>query len=145
MAQSHEHYDAVIIGVGQAGNPLATALSQAGRRVAVIERRYVGGTCVNDGCTPTKTMIASGRVAYLARRAADYGVQTGPVGVDLAAVRRQQARRAFAEPRGPAGDDEDLACDIHVRSSRQRLSQPLSAPITRAVISSTVPVPLMRA
>ncbi len=83
-------FDAVIIGVGQAGNPLATALSRAGRRTAVIERRFVGGTCVNDGCTPTKTMIASGRVAYLARRAADYGVHTGPVTVDIGEVQRRK-------------------------------------------------------
>jgi pyruvate/2-oxoglutarate dehydrogenase complex dihydrolipoamide dehydrogenase (E3) component len=109
MAQSHEHYDAVIIGVGQAGNPLATALSQAGRRVAVIERRYVGGTCVNDGCTPTKTMIASGRVAYLARRAADYGVQTGPVGVDLAAVRRRQLELVKKSRGGIEGRLDKLA------------------------------------
>jgi pyruvate/2-oxoglutarate dehydrogenase complex dihydrolipoamide dehydrogenase (E3) component len=88
--QDQEQYDAIIIGVGQAGNPLATALSKAGRRTAVIERRYVGGTCVNDGCTPTKTMIASGRVAYLARRAQDYGVQTGDVTVNLAAVRQRK-------------------------------------------------------
>ena len=88
--QQPETFDAIIIGVGQAGNPLATALSRAGWRTAVIERRFVGGTCVNDGCTPTKTMIASGRVAYLARRAADYGVHTGPVAVDLGEVRRRK-------------------------------------------------------
>ena len=54
------------------------ALAGAGMRTALIERKHVGGTCINEGCTPTKTMVASGRVAYLARRAADYGVQTGP-------------------------------------------------------------------
>jgi pyruvate/2-oxoglutarate dehydrogenase complex dihydrolipoamide dehydrogenase (E3) component len=85
-----EQYDAAIIGVGQAGNPLATALSQAGWKTAVIERRFVGGTCVNDGCTPTKTMIASGRVAWLAQRSMEYGVHTGPVTADLAAVRRRK-------------------------------------------------------
>ena len=71
-------YDAVIIGSGQAGTPLSTALAGAGMHTALIERKHVGGTCMNEGCTPTKTMVASGRVAYLARRAADYGVQTGP-------------------------------------------------------------------
>ena len=90
MTQAHEQYDAIIIGVGQAGNPLATALSQAGWKTAVIERRFVGGTCVNDGCTPTKTMIASGRVAYLARRSADYGVHVDNVSVNLAEVRRRK-------------------------------------------------------
>ncbi len=85
MTNSHTH-DIIIIGVGQAGNPLASAFAAAGRRVAVLERNQVGGTCVNDGCTPTKTMLASARIAHLARRAADYGVQAGDVQVDLAAV-----------------------------------------------------------
>jgi len=79
-------YDAVIIGTGQSGKPLAIALAQAGWKIAVIEREHVGGTCINVGCTPTKTMVASGRVAYLARRASDYGVATGPVAVDMRRV-----------------------------------------------------------
>ncbi len=85
-----ETYDAVIIGVGQSGDPLARALAAAGKRVALIERDAVGGTCVNRGCTPTKTMIASARVAYLAKRGADFGVQTGPVSVDLTKVRQRK-------------------------------------------------------
>ncbi len=84
------NYDAVIIGVGQAGDPLARALAKAGKTVAIVERDVVGGTCVNRGCTPTKTMIASARVAYLARRGADFGVQTGPVSVDLTKVRQRK-------------------------------------------------------
>lgn len=88
--QTAKQYDAIIIGVGQAGNPLAFALAKAGWKTAVIEREHVGGTCVNEGCTPTKTMVASARVAYLARRGADYGVQTGPVNVDLEVVRRRK-------------------------------------------------------
>ncbi len=83
-------YDAVIIGTGQAGKPLARGLAAAGWKTAIIERLHVGGTCINVGCTPTKTMVASARVAYLARRAADYGVHVGPVSVDLAAVRRRK-------------------------------------------------------
>ena len=79
-------YDAVIIGTGQSGKPLAIALARAGWKVAVIEREHVGGTCINVGCTPTKTMVASGRVAHLARRAKDYGVDAGPVRVDLRRV-----------------------------------------------------------
>ncbi len=82
--------DVIVIGAGQAGGPLAGAFAKAGRRTALLERAHVGGTCINVGCTPTKTMVASGRVAYLARRAADYGVATGPVQVDLAAVRRRK-------------------------------------------------------
>ena len=72
-----DHYQAIVIGSGQAGTPLCTALADAGLRTALIERQHVGGTCVNEGCTPTKTMVASGRVAYLARRGADYGIRTG--------------------------------------------------------------------
>ena len=85
-----QHYDAVVIGSGQGGNPLAGALAGAGRKTAVIEREHVGGTCINEGCTPTKTMVASARVAYLDRRSADYGVQNGPVNVDMVAVRRRK-------------------------------------------------------
>jgi len=84
------HYDAIILGAGQAGGPLAGALARAGRRTALIERLHVGGTCINEGCTPTKTMVASARVAYLARRAADYGVRAGAVTVDMAAVRQRK-------------------------------------------------------
>ena len=83
-------YDAIVIGAGQAGVPLSTALAGAGRKTALIERAHVGGTCVNVGCTPTKTMVASARVAHLARRAADYGVHTGPVTVDLERVRQRK-------------------------------------------------------
>jgi pyruvate/2-oxoglutarate dehydrogenase complex dihydrolipoamide dehydrogenase (E3) component len=81
-----EALDAVIIGTGQAGKPLATALARAGWKTAIVEREHVGGTCINVGCTPTKTMIASARVAYLARRGADYGVGTGAVTVDMKKV-----------------------------------------------------------
>ena len=91
MTNRHTH-DALIIGVGQAGNSLARALAGAGWKTAVIERRYVGGACVNDGCTPTKTMIASARVAYLARRGTDYGVEPNAARVDLAVVRRRKAQ-----------------------------------------------------
>jgi pyruvate/2-oxoglutarate dehydrogenase complex dihydrolipoamide dehydrogenase (E3) component len=85
-----ERYDAIVVGSGQGGNPLAKALAAAGRKTAVIEREHVGGTCVNVGCTPTKTMVASARVAYLARRAGDFGVRTGPVSVDQAKVRERK-------------------------------------------------------
>jgi len=85
-----EHFDAIILGTGQAGKPLALELGGAGRRTAVVEREHVGGTCINVGCTPTKTMVASARVAYLARRAADYGVHCGPVAIDMAQVRRRK-------------------------------------------------------
>lgn len=87
---THQQYDAVIVGSGQGGTPLSTALAQAGMHTALVERAHVGGTCINEGCTPTKTMVASGRVAYLARRAADYGVHTGPISIDLGKVRERK-------------------------------------------------------
>jgi pyruvate/2-oxoglutarate dehydrogenase complex dihydrolipoamide dehydrogenase (E3) component len=89
------HYDAIIIGAGQGGGPLSTALAKAGRRTALIERDQVGGTCINYGCTPTKTMVASARVAWLACRGADYCVQTGPIGIDQTVVRER--KRAMVE------------------------------------------------
>ncbi len=82
--------DVIIIGAGQAGTPLSTALAAAGMRTALIEWKHVGGTCVNEGCTPTKTMVASGRVAYLARRGAGYGVHTGAISIDLQKVRQRK-------------------------------------------------------
>ena len=84
------HYDAIIIGTGQAGPALAGRLTSAGMKIAVIERGKFGGTCVNTGCIPTKTMVASAYVAHLARTAADYGVLTGPVSVDMKKVKARK-------------------------------------------------------
>src|SRR5262249_59113809 len=70
---ARDHYHAIVIGSGQGGTPLCHALAKSGLRTLLIERKHLGGTCVNEGCTPTKTMIASGRVAYLVRRGGDYG------------------------------------------------------------------------
>ena len=90
MPLSPEPFDVILIGAGQAANPLSRSLSGAGKRVALIERAEIGGSCVNWGCIPTKTMVASARVAYLARRAADYGVHTAEVTVRLDEVRRRK-------------------------------------------------------
>ncbi len=98
--ETGRHYDAIVIGSGQGGTPLAKALAQAGRRTALVERAHVGGTCVNVGCTPTKTMVASARVAYLARRGPDYGVRTGPVSVEMARVRQRKRDIVAAFNRG---------------------------------------------
>src|SRR6266513_6253517 len=85
------NHDAIVIGTGQSGPALARRLVAANWKVAVIERKFFGGTCVNTGCTPTKTLIASAYAAYLARRAADYGVTIGgPVGVDMKAVKARK-------------------------------------------------------
>jgi pyruvate/2-oxoglutarate dehydrogenase complex dihydrolipoamide dehydrogenase (E3) component len=103
---SPDHYAAIVIGSGQGGNPLSQALANSGLRTALIEREHVGGTCINEGCTPTKTMVASGRVAYLARRAGDYGVHTGPIQVSLSVV-RQRKRDIVASFRG--GNEKRIA------------------------------------
>lgn len=110
-----ERYDAIVIGAGQAGGPLATALARSGKRTALIEREHVGGTCINEGCTPTKTMVASARVAYLARRGADYGVDTGPIGLDMGRVRERKRAivksfRAGSLRRIEATPGVDLIC-----------------------------------
>src|SRR5438270_3052783 len=81
-----DQYDVLIVGGGQAGPPLARSLAQAGKKVALAERKYLGGSCVNFGCTPTKAAIASARVAHLARRGAEYGLRIPTIDVDFAAV-----------------------------------------------------------
>ena len=83
-------FDAIVIGSGQGGGPLAGQLAGAGWKTAIVEREHIGGTCVNVGCTPTKTMVASARITYLARRASDYGVRTGAVTVDQSTVRQRK-------------------------------------------------------
>src|SRR5467141_5257948 len=87
---SLDHYQAIVIGSGQGGTPLCRSLAEAGLRTALVERSHIGGTCINEGCTPTKTMVASGRVAYLARRGPDYGVHTGAVRIAMARVRTRK-------------------------------------------------------
>jgi pyruvate/2-oxoglutarate dehydrogenase complex dihydrolipoamide dehydrogenase (E3) component len=85
------HYDTVIIGAGQAGPPLAVRLAGTGKKVAIIERKQFGGTCVNTGCIPTKTLIASARVAHMARRATEYGVSVGnSITVDMKRVKERK-------------------------------------------------------
>src|SRR5512134_1785517 len=86
-------YDAVVIGSGQAGPFLAARLAGAGMRTALVEKAHLGGTCVNDGCMPTKTLIASARAAHVARGAAQFGVTIGgPIGVDMAVVKARKDR-----------------------------------------------------
>src|SRR6266849_8409374 len=83
-------YDAIIIGSGQAGNPLAYRLADLGWAVALIEKNDLGGTCINVGCTPTKTMVHRAQVAHYARSAARWGIQARDVGVDLAKIVAQK-------------------------------------------------------
>jgi pyruvate/2-oxoglutarate dehydrogenase complex dihydrolipoamide dehydrogenase (E3) component len=90
MATAAQAFDAIIIGAGQAGPPLAGRLTAAGQTVAVIERKLVGGTCVNTGCIPTKTLVASAYAAHLARRGAEYGVGSGEITVDIGKVKARK-------------------------------------------------------
>ncbi len=86
-----ESFDAIVIGTGQSGPSLAVRLAKAGMRTAIIERKLFGGTCVNVGCIPTKTLIASARAAYVARRGRDFGVVIdGPIGIDMKRVKARK-------------------------------------------------------
>ncbi len=94
------HFDVVIIGGGQAGIPLAHALAKAGKTVALAERKFLGGSCVNFGCTPTKAAIASAKLAHQARRASEYGLHIPKVDVDFAAVLERAKRIALNSRHG---------------------------------------------
>jgi pyruvate/2-oxoglutarate dehydrogenase complex dihydrolipoamide dehydrogenase (E3) component len=98
-------FDAIIVGAGQAGPPLAGRLTAAGMSVALIERHLIGGTCVNTGCRPTKTLVASAYAAHLARRSAEYGITTGEVSVDMRAV---AARAGKVVIEGRTGNEQWL-------------------------------------
>src|SRR5437667_3028886 len=137
------HYDAIVIGAGQAGGPLSTTLARAGWKTALIERVHVGGTCINEGCTPTKTMVASGRVAYLARRGADYGVQTGPVTIDMTKVRQRKrdivdSFRNSGQRRIDTTDGVDLLMGETSFTGPQTLEVRLNNGETRQLTASTI-------
>src|SRR5690349_15657470 len=100
MATEPQQFDAIIIGAGQAGPPLAGRLTAAGQTVAVIERKLVGGTCVNYGCIPTKTLVASAHAAHIARRGAEYGIGTGDVSVDIAKVKARKDKVMIGDREG---------------------------------------------
>jgi pyruvate/2-oxoglutarate dehydrogenase complex dihydrolipoamide dehydrogenase (E3) component len=100
-----KHFDAIIIGTGQAGPPLAARFAGAGKTVAIIERNKFGGTCVNTGCTPTKTLVASAYAVHVARRGAEYGFATGDVRVD---IKRVKARKDAASARSSMGVEKWL-------------------------------------
>jgi len=126
-----ERYDAIVIGSGQAGGPLASALANSGRKTALIEREHVGGTCINEGCTPTKTMVASARVAYLARRAADYGVTTGEVGIDMTVV-RQRKRDIVESFRGGSEGRIESTDGLDLIRGEARFTSPTAIAVTMA-------------
>lgn len=100
MATGTQKFDAIIIGAGQAGPPLAGRLTAAGHTVAVIERKLVGGTCVNYGCIPTKTLVASAHAAHVARRGAEYGIGTGEISVDMTKVKSRKDKVMIGDREG---------------------------------------------
>jgi pyruvate/2-oxoglutarate dehydrogenase complex dihydrolipoamide dehydrogenase (E3) component len=85
-----EHFDAIVIGAGQAGPALAARLDKEKLKTAFVERKLLGGTCVNTGCVPTKTLVASAHAAHLARRGAEFGFSAGEIRVDMSAVKRRK-------------------------------------------------------
>jgi pyruvate/2-oxoglutarate dehydrogenase complex dihydrolipoamide dehydrogenase (E3) component len=138
-----ERFDAIILGTGQAGKPLALDLGGAGRRTAVVEREHVGGTCINVGCTPTKTMAASARIAYLARRAGDYGVHCGPIRVDLAEVRKRKQAivddfRNGSQTRLEKADNVELIFGEASFTAAKVLEVTLKAGGTRTLTADTI-------
>lgn len=104
-------YDVIIIGSGQAGNPLARKMAKAGKKVAIIEKRLVGGTCINDGCTPTKAMVASARAAYLAGRCNNLGIHIDGYRVDMPQIKKR--RDAIVE-RSRSGNEKSLSEDPNI-------------------------------
>src|SRR5919201_4916926 len=112
-------YDAIVIGSGQAGNPLCQKLADHGWTVALVEKEHLGGTCVNTGCTPTKTLIASAQVAHYARHASRWGVQTGDVSVDLAKVVARK-NQIVGQMRGGLERKVQQRKNLHLHRGRAR-------------------------
>ncbi|MGW2893785.1 mercuric reductase [Streptomyces sp. NPDC001212] len=148
-----ESYDVIVIGTSQGGRFLPVDLAKAGKKVALVERDHLGGVCVNTGCTPTKTMVASAHLAHQARRGAEFGVRTGQVSVDLAAVRERKramvagARENYASRlaqdglhliEGEAHFTEPKTIEIAMRDGR---TQEISAPVI-VIDTGTRPKPL---
>ncbi|CAO2654137.1 Nn.00g108700.m01.CDS01 [Neocucurbitaria sp. VM-36] len=116
---SPKHYNALILGSGQGGTPLASHLTSLGQSVCLVERSHIGGCCVNEGCTPTKTLIASGRVAYLARRAADYGVGVGEeVKIDMQKIRQRKRDIVESFREGSEKRLKDAGVDVIMGSAK---------------------------
>ncbi|CAN5777806.1 mercuric reductase [soil metagenome] len=138
-----EQFDAIIIGAGQSGGPLSSALGEAGWKTAIVERAHPGGTCVNTGCTPTKTMVASARLAYLVGRAADYGVNAGPAAVDLRVV-RERKREIVEMFRAGSRSGIESAPNVDLIEGQAEFSGPTSVVVklndggTRSLSASTI-------
>ncbi len=128
-------YDAIIIGSGQAGNPLSESLTDQGLTVALIEKAHLGGTCINTGCTPTKTMVASAQVAHYARNAARWGVHTGEVRVDLPKIvaRKDAIVRSFRSGHERKVESRD---NLHLYRGHARFLGPRQVAVGEHVLES---------
>jgi len=130
------HYDAIVIGAGQAGPSLAARLGQEHLKTAIIERHLMGGTCVNTGCIPTKTLVASARVAYLSRRAGEYGVKIDkPVSVDMARVKARKDEIVAASTAGLTAWVEDME-NVALIRGHARFEGPRSISVNGETLSA---------
>ncbi|MCJ1419481.1 hypothetical protein MMC32_005836 [Xylographa parallela] len=147
LASGPKEYDCIIIGSGQGGTPLASAFAKAGRKTALIDRSHIGGCCVNEGCTPTKTMIASGKVAYHSRRGADFGIHTpgaedGLIVTDMKKVRQRKrdivdSFRGGSETRTQSAGVDILMGEAHFTDSKE-LSVKMNDGSVRAVTAEHI-------
>ncbi len=128
-------FDAIIIGAGQAGPSLAARFSKEGQRVAIIERKHFGGTCVNTGCIPTKTLVASANVAHMARRAQDFGVDAGAVSVDM---RRVKARKdaIVAQSRNGLSQWMEKLAKVTIYRGHARFTAPKTVDVNGELLSA---------
>lgn len=128
-------YDAIVIGSGQGGNPLAHGLADRGWSVALIEKEHLGGTCINTGCTPTKTMVARAQVAHYVRNAARWGVRAGEVSVDLPTIVAQKDR-VVQSFRSGQQTKVDSRKSLHLHRGQARFVRPLAVTVEDRVLES---------
>src|SRR5271168_4522304 len=131
----NRHFDAIVIGAGQAGPPMVGRLAAAGQKVALIERDLIGGTCVNTGCTPTKTLVASAYAAHLARRGADYGFSAGDVKVDMKRVKARKDHVVGLSNRGVERSLKNLE-NCRVYEAHARFVSPREVQVGSEVLTS---------
>lgn len=136
-----EEFDLIVIGSGQGGGPLASAFASEGRRVALVERKHVGGTCVNEGCTPTKTMVASARAAWMAGRAGEYGVLGVSPGVDMRRVRER--KRAIVDQFREGGERRLHRAGVMIVDGEGCFTGPRTVRVTSASRVRTVRAPIV--
>ncbi|HET6679718.1 MAG TPA: mercuric reductase [Gemmatimonadaceae bacterium] len=136
-----EEFDLIVIGSGQGGGPLASAFANGGHRVALVERKHVGGTCVNEGCTPTKTMVASARAAWMAGRASEYGVLGGRPRVEMRRVRER--KRAIVDQFREGGERRLRRAGVMIVEGEGRFTGSRTVRVTSASRARTLRAPLV--